>query len=80
MRQKSLSDEPQQIGYWQKALDERKKLVGAYWLPCVGMREIKQKERNMVPTYLPIIVVVDFPTSLVSGAYARVVLMPRGLR
>ena len=33
----------------------------------------------MVPTYLPIIVVVDFPTSLVSGAYARVVLMLRGL-
>jgi hypothetical protein len=51
MRQKSLSDEPQQIGYRQKALDERKKPVGAYWHPCVvRMREIKQKERNIVPT------------------------------
>ncbi len=41
---------PQQIGYQQKALDESKMPVGAYEHPCIGMKEIKQKERDFVPT------------------------------
>jgi hypothetical protein len=30
--------------------------------------------------YLYLLIIVDFPTYLVSGAYDPVVLMPRGLR
>jgi hypothetical protein len=41
---------PQQIGYRQKALDETKKPVEAYGSPNVGMREIKRKGMNIVPT------------------------------
>jgi len=41
---------PQQIGYRQKALDKMKKPVEVYGRPCVGMREIERKERNIEPT------------------------------
>ncbi len=45
---RALTD-TQQSGYQQKALNKSNKPEGVYEHPRVGIKEIKQKERNLVP-------------------------------
>ncbi len=42
------STDTQQSGYQQKALNKREKPVGVYEHPSIGIKETKQKERDIV--------------------------------
>jgi len=46
----------------------------------VKRRIYKEKEKQLSTLYLRLLIIVDFLTILVSGAYAPLVLMPRRIR